>query len=187
VPFDLLLLTKAQHGHAGQLGAIVGHTDHRSTTPGDDDIEFAHNPQAGQRSVGDQRQAFAGEVIDHGQNAETSAIGEGIRQKVEAPALVGSLRDRQRSPGAKCPFAPAAPTNLQPLLAIETTKLLVVHDQPLAAHQHKQTTVAEPAPDRRQLTQAGAYDRIVSPLTAIAHRCAVCSQDLARPPLAHLE
>jgi hypothetical protein len=27
-------------------------------------------------------------------DAETSAIGEGIGQKIEAPAMVGSLRDR---------------------------------------------------------------------------------------------
>ena len=31
-----------------------------------------------QRGVGDERQAFAGEVVDDGQNAETSAGGEGI-------------------------------------------------------------------------------------------------------------
>jgi hypothetical protein len=110
-----------------------------------------------------------------------------IRQEIEAPALVGSLRDRQRRPGAKCPFAPNTPANLQPLLAIETTKLLVVHDQSLAAHQHKQTTVAEPAADRRQFAQAAAHGRLVSSLTAIAHRCAVCPQGLARPPVAHLE
>jgi hypothetical protein len=99
--------------------------------------------------------------------------------------VVGYLRDGQRRPGAKCPFAPTTPTNLQPFLAIKTTKLLVVHDQPFAAHQHKQTTVAEPAADRCQFAQAGAHDRIVSSLAAIAHRCAVCPQDLARPPFAH--
>jgi hypothetical protein len=72
--------------------------------------------------IGDEREAFAGEVVDHGQNAETSTVGECIRQEVQTPALIG--RDRQRRPGAECPFASATPADLQPLLAIETSELL---------------------------------------------------------------
>jgi hypothetical protein len=82
VPVDLLLLAKAQHGHSGQLGAVIGHAHCWPTAPGDDDFQFAYDPQAGQRGVGDERQALAGEVIDHGQNAETPTIGEGIRQEI---------------------------------------------------------------------------------------------------------
>jgi hypothetical protein len=37
------------------------------------------DPRARQRGVGGERQALAGEVVDHHQNAETPAIGEGIR------------------------------------------------------------------------------------------------------------
>src|SRR6516164_5356739 len=46
-----------------------------------------------------------------------------------------------RRPGPEFPFAPAAPANLQPFLAIETTKLLMVHDKSLTAHQHKQAAI----------------------------------------------
>jgi hypothetical protein len=44
------------------------------------------------------------------------------------------------------------------------SELLVVHDQTLAAQQHKQTAIPEPAADRRQLAHAGAYGRIVRPI-----------------------
>jgi hypothetical protein len=44
----------------------------------------------------------------------------------------------------------------------------VVHDQPLAAHQHKQTTVAEPAADRRQLKAETLYKVIAVLLVVIA-------------------
>ena len=74
----------------------------------------------------------------------SGSVEQRIRQEVETPALIGSLWDRQRRSGAECPFASATPADLQPFLAIETSELLVVHDQPLAAHQHQQTTVAEP-------------------------------------------
>ena len=99
----------------------------RTTAQGDDGIQLAHHSQTRQRGVGDQRQAFAGEVVDHRQDAEPASIGEGIRQKVQAPALVRPLRDYHRRPRAQGPFAPAAPAHLQPLLAIQPTQLLVVH------------------------------------------------------------
>jgi hypothetical protein len=89
VPLDPSLLTEAQHRHSGLLGSVVGHAHRRSTAPGNDDIELTHDPQARQRGIGDERQAFTVEVVDDRQNPETSAVGERIRQEVETPALVG--------------------------------------------------------------------------------------------------
>jgi hypothetical protein len=109
------------------------------------------DPQTRQRCVDNERQAFAGEVVDDDQNAEAATFDECIGHEVDAPALVGSLRDRQRRSGAECALAARAPAHLQPLLALEATKLLVIHDQTLAAHQHEQTAITEPAADRRQL------------------------------------
>ena len=86
---------------------------------GDDGIELAHDPQAGQRGIGDQRQAFPREVVDDRQNAEAAAVGESIRQEVQAPALIGALRQGHRRPCAQCPLAPATPPHLQPFLAVE--------------------------------------------------------------------
>jgi hypothetical protein len=42
---------------------------------GNEEIELTHDAQARQRGVGDQRQAFAREVIDDRQNPEATAIG----------------------------------------------------------------------------------------------------------------
>ena len=41
------------------------------------------------RSVGDQRQALAGAVVDHRQDAEPPAVGHLVGDEVQAPALVG--------------------------------------------------------------------------------------------------
>ena len=100
VPLDLDLMAPAQHRHAGQLGAVVGDAHRRPTALGDEDLKLAHDPQARQRSVRDQRQAFTGEVVDDSENAEAAAFREGIRQEVQAPALIGSLRDRTLSMSA---------------------------------------------------------------------------------------
>jgi hypothetical protein len=53
-------------------------------------ISPSSDPSPGQRGVGDERQAFPREVIDDRQDAETSAVGESIRQEVQAPALIGT-------------------------------------------------------------------------------------------------
>ena len=94
-------------------------------------ISPSSDPSPGQRGVGDERQAFPREVIDDRQDAETSAVGESIRQEVQAPALIGTLRQRHRRPGAERPLAAAAAPNLQPFLAVEPAQLLVVHDNAL--------------------------------------------------------
>jgi hypothetical protein len=41
VRLDLPRQAEAHQGHAGQLGAVVGHAHRWSTAPGDDDIEQA--------------------------------------------------------------------------------------------------------------------------------------------------
>ena len=42
---------------------------------GDDGVELAGDPTARERGVGHQAQAFPGEVVDHGQDAESPAVG----------------------------------------------------------------------------------------------------------------
>ena len=65
VPLDLPPLAEAQHGHSGKLGSVVGHAHRRSTAPGNDDIKLTYDPQTRQRGIGDERQAFTGEVVDN--------------------------------------------------------------------------------------------------------------------------
>lgn len=65
-------------------------------------------------------------IVNDGQHPEAAAIGEGIADKVQAPALVGSIGHEHRPPSAQGPFAAAALADLKPLLAIELPELLKV-------------------------------------------------------------
>src|SRR6516225_6309333 len=110
-----------------------------------------------------------------------------IRREVEAPTLIEALRQCDRRPGAESPLAARAPTHLKALLTVETAKLLVIHDQPLAGEKDVQAPVAEPTPLRSQLTQSCSHGCIIWPRTTIADRGPVRLQNRTRPPFAHLE
>ena len=83
MPFDGALLRPAQDRHAGQLGAVVGGASGWLTTLGDERIELAPDAQAGKRGVGDQRQTFASEVVDDGEDTKPPAVAQLIVQKIE--------------------------------------------------------------------------------------------------------
>ena len=79
--------------------------------------------------VGDEGQAFQAEVIDHGQDAKTSATGERIEHEGERPALVLLFQDRHRGSRSKRTLALAAPAHREPFLAIKPIDLFTVqHD-----------------------------------------------------------
>jgi hypothetical protein len=89
VPRDAMLLSPAQHGQAGELGTVIGNNHSWAIAAGDDGIKLAGDTQARQRRIGDQRQAFASEIVDDCQDAKPPAIGERVREKIQAPALFG--------------------------------------------------------------------------------------------------
>lgn len=94
VPGDAVLLLPAQHRIRGEIAAVVD-DDHRRIAPGcDDAVELADDPRAGERGVRNRGQAFAGEVVDHGQDAEAPAVRQRVGDEVEGPALVRPLRQR---------------------------------------------------------------------------------------------
>jgi len=101
----------------------------RATANGDDGIELARDPQPRQRGIGHQRQALAGEVVADREDPKAPAVAQRVRREVQAPTLIGSLRERDRRPGAGRALAAKAPADLQPFLPIEAAKLPVVHDQ----------------------------------------------------------
>ena len=82
----------------------------RHSPSGDQTVQLAGKPSARQRCICDQAQAFAGEVIDDGQNAEASTVGEGIADEVQAPALIGA---RGQSQGTSRPQGPLAAARLR--------------------------------------------------------------------------
>jgi hypothetical protein len=49
----------------------------------DDRVQLASDAPAGDRGIGNQRQAFASEVVDHGEDAEPPTIGERVGDEVE--------------------------------------------------------------------------------------------------------
>jgi hypothetical protein len=73
----------------------------RATANGDDGIELARDPQPRQRGIGHQRQTLAGEVVADREDAKAPAVAQRIRGEVQAPTLIGSLRQRDRRPGAE--------------------------------------------------------------------------------------
>jgi hypothetical protein len=81
----------------------------RATANGDDGIELARDPQPRQRGIGHQRQALAGEVVADREDPKAPAVAQRIRREVQAPALIGSLRERDRRPGAERALAAKAP------------------------------------------------------------------------------
>ena len=98
-------------------------------------IELACHPAAGDRRVDDQRQAFAGEVVDNNEHPEAAAIGQHVRDEVEAPALVGPLRQSHWRARPQGPFAATTTTNRQPLFPLDPEELLVVQLNALAPQQ----------------------------------------------------
>ena len=70
-------------------------------------IKFTHHTQSGERGVRDQAQAFPGEVVNHGQDAEAPAADQHVHPKSSDQVPV--LWDRHRRLGAKCGAPTAAP------------------------------------------------------------------------------
>jgi hypothetical protein len=132
-------------------------------------------------------QAFSGAVVDHRQDTEAPTVGQLVGDEVQAPALVGPYRRRDRPPGSHRPLAAAAPAHGQPLLAVEALDPLLVDGMAFTPQQHVQATVAEPPSLLGQGFQPLAQCRIVRSRGLIAHARPVGPDHPAGPPLAHLE
>lgn len=63
MPFDAGLLTPVQDGHCCQFGAVVGHDRRWSAAPGDDRIQFMHQPDAREGGIRDEGKALVGIAI----------------------------------------------------------------------------------------------------------------------------
>jgi hypothetical protein len=64
VPFHLGPIRPLQDRVAGELTAIVADDDLGPAALLDDPIQLTSNPQAGERCIGDEAQAFSGAIID---------------------------------------------------------------------------------------------------------------------------
>lgn len=61
----------------------------KSLAAGHEFLELARHPQSLERFVGNNGQALARAVIDHGQHSEAPTIGHLVGDEVERPALIG--------------------------------------------------------------------------------------------------
>jgi hypothetical protein len=75
-----------------------------------------------------------------------------VVQKIERPALVRTLRQHQRRPGAECPLTSPAAANLKPLLGIKPAQLFVVQCNAFSLQQDMQPPIAEAPADRGEST-----------------------------------
>lgn len=77
--------------------------------------------------------ALMGEVISDGQAFDSSAVGQRVTDKVQAPGLIDPSSGHQRRSLATVLLAPVALANCQALRAVEPKHLLVVGARKLAA------------------------------------------------------
>lgn len=119
VPIDLVVVDPPQNGVRGELSAIVADDSFRLAALVERPIDLANYPQARDRRVGDERQAFARAIVDNNQDAHAAAVDKLISDKVERSALVRSLWHQHRRSCAQHPFAVATAADNEVLLAIE--------------------------------------------------------------------
>jgi hypothetical protein len=129
-----------------------------------DAIELTSDTQAGERGVHHQAQALPGEVIDQREDAEAPSAHQGIRDEVERPAQIATLRDRHWCPGAESPLAAAALAHGQALFLVEPIELLAIEFDALTFQHQTKPTIAEPPTLGRQLPQLFAKPFIARPL-----------------------
>ena len=115
MPIDPVRLRPGQHRVGSELGSVVGDDQAWLAAPGDDGVEFARDAPAGDRSVGNRRQAFLGDVVDHVENAQAPPVRELVVDEVERPSGVGSGFDQDRRPRSRsracgpCACEPSGP------------------------------------------------------------------------------
>ena len=118
MPGDLVIVRPSQDGVRGEFGSVVADNHPGLAALGEQPIELAGNPDAGDRGVGHQGQALARAVIDHDQDTHAAAVDELVRNEVERPTVVGPLWDEHRSPCAQSALASATAANHKALLPI---------------------------------------------------------------------
>jgi hypothetical protein len=75
---------------------VVGDDHAGFAAPFEERRQFASDPTAGDRGVGDRRQALARHIINDIENTETSAAGELVVDEIQRPAGIGLCLDQDR-------------------------------------------------------------------------------------------
>ncbi len=83
VPGDPVLARPCEHRVRGELGAVVGDDELGLATPGDQVCQFARDPPARDRRVGNRRQALLGDIV--GQLTRCARIKKGTDRILPYP------------------------------------------------------------------------------------------------------
>ena len=84
VPVDAMILRPGQDGRGRELRAVVADDHGRTAPPSDQRCQLSRDAASRDRGVGDRRQALAGDVVDHVENAEAAARGELVVHEVQS-------------------------------------------------------------------------------------------------------
>ena len=112
-PLDLVVVSPSQDGGRSQLGAVVADDGLWLAASDQKPVELAGHPDAGDRGVGNRRQAFAGALVDH-QDAHTAAVDELIGNEVDRPASLAIFggASAPRCPRLACGHPAGAPSGV---------------------------------------------------------------------------
>jgi Transposase IS116/IS110/IS902 family len=185
MPIDLGLFRPEKDGVACELGAIVADNCLGPATPPDQNIEFAGDPEARKRDVGDDRQAFPDAVIEDGEDPEAPPADELVGNEIQRPPVVRSQGHSYCRSHAQSPLAAAAFAHHEPFLPLDAEKALVVYDKSFPAQEDKETAIAEAPALPCHRTQSVPQGLIIRPPSTVAHHHPVIADRLTRPPLAH--
>ena len=96
MPRDPMLPHPREHCVGDELGSVVGDDQIRFAAPGDEGVELARNSRAGDQGVGDRRQTFLGDVVDHVEDPEAPPVRKLVVDEVDRPAGVRPRFDQDR-------------------------------------------------------------------------------------------
>src|SRR5829696_6829760 len=115
-----------RHRGAGQFGAVVAAQHGWVAAVGGEPVEFVDQLVAGNGAFDESAEAFAGVLVDDGDNLDRPAIGGGVELEVDRPHSVRRLCGHRLSGGGAEPFAAAALRHPEPFVAPQPLDLLVV-------------------------------------------------------------
>ena len=95
-------------------------------TVGGKPVEFVDQLVAGNGAFDESAEAFAGVLVDDGDNLDRPAIGGGVELEVDRPHPVRRLGRHRLSGGGAEPFATTALRHPEPLVAPQPLDFLVV-------------------------------------------------------------
>lgn len=173
MPLDGVILLPFKDGIRRQLGPVVRDNHAGIASPERDLVQLAADTLAGQRVVDHGCKALSAEVVENTENAKAPAVDQSIRDEVQAPALVRSLRDCHRRSGSQGSFATATLAHGQPLLPVEPIELLPVDLNTFPLQQDMQATISEATPLAGQFLEPRTDRDIISPRRPIAEQARI--------------